>query len=180
MTRGFIEVDDSSVEGKGNRRTMSLPEPGRRDPAPSQGGAGVGPKSFDAPTGCRKGGHGAAASSLDYSNTHNRNSWCGNWTVAGPVHRDGVDSIGFAKQYCKAWHCRHCGPRKAARLQKAIRVHAAENSLTKFLTLTLDPKLIPDDLQEIKHSKKRVGQVQGVSTKKIWKIDFIYFSTGVS
>ena len=46
---------------------------------------------------------------------------------------------------CKTWACAYCGPRKAWRYKQAIRVIAERHSLTRFLTLTLDPSKIEGD-----------------------------------
>lgn len=40
---------------------------------------------------------------------------------------------------CKTWGCGYCGPRKAWRYKQAIRANAEKESLSRFLTLTLDP-----------------------------------------
>ena len=46
---------------------------------------------------------------------------------------------------CKTWACAYCGSRKAWRYKQAIRVIAERLSLTRFLTLTLDPSKIEGD-----------------------------------
>jgi len=46
---------------------------------------------------------------------------------------------------CKTWACAYCGPRKAWRYKQAIRAIAERLSLTRFLTLTLDPSKIEGD-----------------------------------
>ena len=59
--------------------------------------------------------------------------------------REGKELVGYSRLYCKSWSCRYCGPRKAARLRNRIAVKAREHGLTRFLTLTLDPKSAPED-----------------------------------
>ena len=90
--------------------------------------------------------------SLDYKK-HNRNRNCGKWTLAGPS-QDKPNEIIVVKLDCKGWTCGYCGPRKASKLRKAISIQAVNNGLTKFLTLTLDPKQIPDDIDKVKYIRK--------------------------
>ena len=46
---------------------------------------------------------------------------------------------------CNTWGCGYCGLRKARRYKKSIRAIAERESLTRFLTLTLDPSKIDGD-----------------------------------
>ena len=78
------------------------------------------------------------SSSLD-SKKHNRNRFCGQWSVHGPVHGQAPDLQQCARLPCKSWTCPSCGPRKARQLRKAIIEKATEKNLRRFLTLTLDP-----------------------------------------
>ena len=73
-------------------------------------------------------------SSLDVIE-HNRNSVCGRRSLRG--HLDG--RWHYRRLRCKCWRCECCGPRKAARLRRAIVRVATEKDLRRFLTLTLDP-----------------------------------------
>ena len=57
---------------------------------------------------------------------------------------------------CKSYGCSVCGPRKAVRLRKAIASKALELSLTRFLTLTLDPKRIPPGADPVKYIRGEV------------------------
>jgi hypothetical protein len=57
---------------------------------------------------------------------------------------------------CKSYGCAFCGPRKAVRLRKAIAAKALELSLTRFLTLTLDPARIPPDADPVKYIRGEV------------------------
>jgi hypothetical protein len=79
------------------------------------------------------------SSSLDLRK-HNRNKGCGVKCVAGPMRVNGKRGFGYTRLKCKAWDCPECGPRKAYQLRRAIQRWAVENNLTRFLTLTLDPK----------------------------------------
>ena len=68
---------------------------------------------------------------------------CGAFTLRG-VAQDGSEAR-FYRLNCKCWDCRRCGPRRAARYKYAIREIAQERKLTRFLTLTLDPKKVDSD-----------------------------------
>ena len=91
--------------------------------------------------------------SLD-NNKNNCNSWCGTKAVAGRVEVSGKRKYGYARLRCKQWSCPECGPKKARKLQKAIEEKAREMDLTRFLTLTLDPKTIPPDIDQNKYLRK--------------------------
>ncbi len=94
----------------------------------------------------------AGPSFLD-SYKHNRNKFCGSWSVIGEIKEKGNTYRHFARLGCKAWTCPSCGPKKAKRLRKAIVVVANERKLTRFLTLTLDPKACSAD-QSIDHIRE--------------------------
>jgi len=64
--------------------------------------------------------------------------------AVGRVTVDGKDLLAFARIYCKRWLCDYCGPRKAAWLRQKITEKAKEHELTRFLTLTVDPKTAPE------------------------------------
>ena len=49
----------------------------------------------------------------------------------------------YTRLDCNRFGCDHCGPRKARRYRKAIAREAEAHGLTRFLTLTLDPKVSP-------------------------------------
>jgi len=59
--------------------------------------------------------------------------------------RDGNPVWVWHRLYCKRWSCPFCGPIKAAKLCRAITIRAREHELSRFLTLTLDPKKAPRD-----------------------------------
>ena len=76
-----------------------------------------------------------------------RNPRCGTICVHGPLDQHGW--ITYLTAGCKAWRCNYCGPKKAEKLKKAISRVAEEKGLTRFLTLTLDPKFLSEtDLQD--------------------------------
>jgi len=69
-----------------------------------------------------------------------RGKSCGRFTLVG------ISSDRKAQRYirldCKCWNCSYCGPKKAGRYRNAIREVAEAHKLCRFLTLTLDPRLI--------------------------------------
>ena len=72
-----------------------------------------------------------------------RNRNCGRFTVVG-TSTDGRTHK-LARVNCKTWGCCYCGPKKARRYKFLIGQLAEHEQLTRFLTLTLDPKLIEGD-----------------------------------
>jgi hypothetical protein len=68
-----------------------------------------------------------------------RNPHCGIWSIVG-VGDGGLQK--FHRLNCKCWGCKHCGPKKAKRYRYLIAQLAEQEHLTRFLTLTLDPKKI--------------------------------------
>jgi hypothetical protein len=75
--------------------------------------------------------------------TIGRCKYCGARTLRGYT-LDG-QSEKLIRLNCKTWACEYCGPRKAWRYKQAIRAIAERHSLTRFLTLTLDPSKIEGD-----------------------------------
>ncbi len=71
---------------------------------------------------------------------------CGRWSAKGPT-KDGRTP--FVALGCKAWACRRCGAKKAAKLKKAIGRAAEARRLTRLLTLTLDTERMAEaDLKD--------------------------------
>jgi hypothetical protein len=68
-----------------------------------------------------------------------RNPHCGIWSIVG-AGDGGLQK--FHRLNCKCWGCKHCGPKKAKRYRYLIAQLAEQEHLTRFLTLTLDPKKI--------------------------------------
>ena len=66
--------------------------------------------------------------------------------------RKGIDI--FKRLDCKKATCDHCGPIKARRYRKAIAREAEANQLTRFLTLTLDPKLSPGPDESVEYIRE--------------------------
>lgn len=71
---------------------------------------------------------------------HNRNNFCGKWSVVGQVDDNGRKYRHIVRLGCKRWTCPVCGPKKAKRLRHAIIQAATRNEMKRFLTLTLDPR----------------------------------------
>ncbi len=76
---------------------------------------------------------------LDYTK-HNRNRFCGRYSIQKEVEFAGERCRHIARLSCKGWSCPICGPKKAYRLRKGITRIAVERNLCRLLTLTLDPK----------------------------------------
>lgn len=93
------------------------------------------------------------STSLDY-NKHNCNKCRSTITVAGHVMHEGLEAYGYARMKCKSYLCPECGPIKAKKLQKAIEEKARDFDLTRFLTLTLNPKTIPKDVDDIAYIRE--------------------------
>lgn len=74
----------------------------------------------------------------DFAVAHQYGKWCGRWSAKGRAH-DG-SHVMYRRLHCKCWGCPYCGPRKAGRCKHAIIRAAQELGLTRFVTLTLDPK----------------------------------------
>lgn len=58
----------------------------------------------------------------------------------GPVKPEGSGKVGFMRARCKRYSCPRCGPRKLRQARSRIAEIATELGLTRFVTLTLDPK----------------------------------------
>ena len=71
-------------------------------------------------------------------------SHCGRWSLRG----SGVETQHFLRVNCNCWSCKRCGPRRAGHYKHVIRQQAEAHDLRRFLTLTLDPKVLigkPED-----------------------------------
>ena len=81
------------------------------------------------------------SSSLDSKRT-NRNRWCGLWSLEGDLQ----DRKHYSRLRCKGWKCSRCGPRKLKQIRRGIREEATQRNLSRFLTLTLNPRCCaPED-----------------------------------
>lgn len=66
-----------------------------------------------------------------------RKNLCGCWTVVGTKDKK---TYQHRKLDCKSWTCPYCGVKKSTKLRFQISKKATELELTRFLTLTVDPK----------------------------------------
>lgn len=80
----------------------------------------------------------SCSSSLD-SKKHNRNGFCGRWSLRGHIKEGSKEYWRYQRLGCKRWTCPSCGPKKAKRLRRAIITTAQGKDLSRVLTLTLDP-----------------------------------------
>lgn len=71
---------------------------------------------------------------------NNRNNFCGKWSVYTKLVTGCGMEFKYRKVGCKRWNCPRCGPRRARQLRHAIIRNATAIGLTRFLTLTLDPR----------------------------------------
>src|SRR5882762_1652653 len=67
---------------------------------------------------------------------------CGASTVVGPV-KGKPGQFGYAALFCKSYRCDRCRKPKLKKVRKRISEVAEEHTLTRMVTLTLDPKRIP-------------------------------------
>jgi len=84
------------------------------------------------------------------SSKNNCNTSCGQLVAVGMVQVDGKWFRSYSRIYCKRWSCPFCGPYRAAQFAKDVERVAKEHGLSRFLTLTLDPKKIKPDQDPIK------------------------------
>lgn len=91
-------------------------------------------------------GNAEVLTSLDYI-TNNRNNRpqnrrrnCGRFSLRGIDLRNGAAETRYHRVNCNCWDCSYCGPRKQKLYRRAIGAWAENLELTRFVTLTLDPK----------------------------------------
>jgi len=87
----------------------------------------------------------SSSSSLLDSEKRNRNKFCDQWCLHGPVHDQEPDLRESIRFKCKSWTCQACGPKKARRLRRGIIEQALTHGLHRFLTLTLNPSTCRSD-----------------------------------
>jgi hypothetical protein len=87
-----------------------------------------------------------------------RGKHCARWTLKGIDQRSprrGTPNVNrYCRVNCNCWDCSYCGPVKAKRYKAAIRQLAERFSLNKFLTLTVDPKKLPEGEDPIRYIKR--------------------------
>lgn len=82
----------------------------------------------------------------DYKVANQYGKWCGRFTAKGRSF-DGSE-VRYHRVNCKCWDCAYCGPRKAGAYKNRIRELAEHHKLTRFVTLTLDPKKLGGDASD--------------------------------
>jgi len=112
---------------------------------------------------------------INRNNPPGRGKHCGRFSVRGIDHNS--PEIRFRRVNCKCWYCSYCGPRKAKRYKRAIRITAEVHGLNRFLTLTLDPRKVegePVAYLNITFAKLRVywKRKYGVAPKYIRILEF--------
>lgn len=93
----------------------------------------------------------SAAIPAYYQRPVGRGKFCGRLSVKGLDPKTG--RMVYRRINCGSWSCSYCGPRKARTARAAIRTTAEGLGLRYFLTLTLDPKLVPDKKQQVAHMR---------------------------
>jgi hypothetical protein len=69
--------------------------------------------------------------------------------------------------------CELCGPKRAARYRHAIAEQAAARKMQRFLTLTLDPKKIPDEMDSISYLRQCWAKFRVYLGRTYSKVSFI-------
>ncbi len=87
-----------------------------------------------------------------------RGKYCARWTLKGidlrtPSHAE-PNRNRYWRLNCNCWDCSYCGPIKAKRYKAAIRQLATIHNLNKFLTLTLDPKKLPEGESTVRYLRR--------------------------
>ena len=72
--------------------------------------------------------------------------------MVGPL--SGAKSYGYRRLVCGAYGCFRCSRRKLRRVRMRIAEEAQERKLTRFATLTLDPKRIPEDISSLRYLRE--------------------------
>lgn len=73
-----------------------------------------------------------------------RHFGCGNFSIVGAV-KGKTGTLGHSRLLCQCYRCERCRPRKLSRVRSRIAEIATEKKLLRFVTLTLDPKKIPEE-----------------------------------
>ena len=98
---------------------------------------------------------------------------CGNFSVVGPI-KDRLDRIGCARLMCKTYGCARCFPKKLRRVRTRIAQIASELKLLKFVTLTLDPKKIPQGVRSERYLRETWRKMRVLLARRFGKsIPFI-------
>ena len=108
----------------------------------SQGKSGWG-SGGEAPSSASEAKQPTSLDQIQNNRNSGRGRHCGRFSIRGADQHS--RAVHFRRVNCKCWYCPYCGPRKAKRYKHAIRITAEAHGLSRFLTLTLDPKKIQGD-----------------------------------
>jgi hypothetical protein len=115
----------------------------------------------------------ASSASLDIKK-NNRNKACSSRVAVGKKEIKGEEFIVYSRLYCKRWTCSYCGPIRAMELCRDIAREAKSNNLSRFLTLTLDPKKLDASEDNFKYIRKTWNKFRVYLKRKYGKsISFI-------
>lgn len=78
---------------------------------------------------------------------------CGNFSIVGAV-KGKIGVMGHSRLLCQCYRCERCRPRKLRRVRSRIAEIATEKKLLRFVTLTLDPKKIPEEARSDKYLRE--------------------------
>jgi hypothetical protein len=95
---------------------------------------------------------------------------CGRFALRGANKHEAK----FMRGSCKCWDCPYCGPKKAGRYKRAIQDNAQHFKLRRFLTLTLDPKKLPEGVDAVEHLRTSFNKLRTYLRRKFGeKISYI-------
>lgn len=98
---------------------------------------------------------------------------CGDFSIIGPVKRQ-AEKIGYKRLMCGRYGCFRCRPRKLRRVRARIAQIATEKKLLKFVTLTLDPKKIPESVRSDRYLRETWRKMRVLLARRFGRsIDFI-------
>lgn len=100
---------------------------------------------------------------------------CSHGTVYGPS-RDVEGGTVFIRADCRKLSCPHCGPVKAKHYRLAIAKRANEHKLQRFMTLTLDPRKIPEDQDSVSYLRACFAKFRVYLGRKYGKEKVSYIS----
>jgi hypothetical protein len=152
LSRDLYSTSDTATPAGGDWSSLewdTYPPPAGKGSKPSWGFGGEAPdvsarlrgglSSLDSLTNNR---NKAAKVPEYYKRPKGRGKFCGRLSITGVDPTTGRTK--FRRLNCNSWACSYCGPRKARTARAAIRGVAESLGLRYFLTLTLDPKKVPN------------------------------------
>jgi hypothetical protein len=98
---------------------------------------------------------------------------CGNFSVVGPV-KGPKGRLGHKRLLCGSCRCSLCRPRKLKRVRSRIAEIASERKLLRFVTLTLDPKRIPEGTRSDRYLRDTWRKMRVLLARRFGgSIDFV-------